>query len=177
VKARIAIGMPTGRTDQIDCHQHPGTREQTLGYRIAQAHIDEAVGIKASDIAHSREAVLQRDAGMDRGLVSFLCDVMPEAIDKELVIGFHSDCQMRVRVDEAGAQRDIAEIDPIGAGRDSQVGSACGDLFSLDQDHATCLDPIRFAVEDSRSFESDSHFDIDLTYTTLQQWRQRSPRD
>ena len=78
---------------------------------------------------------------------------------------------------EAGAQRDIAEIDPIGAGRDSQVGSACGDLFSLDQDHATCLDPIRFAVEDSRSFESDSHFDIDLTYTTLQQRRQRSPRD
>ena len=94
---------------------------------------------------------------MDRGLVSFLCDMRAETIDEELAIGFHSNCQMSVRVDEPGAQGNIAEIDRVGAGRNSQAGSGCGDLFSLDQDHATCFNPIRLAVEDPCGFESDSH--------------------
>ncbi len=149
--------MAAGRANQIDRHQHPRTRQHSLGDRIAQAHVDKAVRIHASHIAHRREAALQRDAGLDRGLVSSLRDVKPEAIDEKLVVGFHSDCQMRVRVDEAGAQCDVAEIDPLRAGRDSQVGSACGDLFSLDQDHAASFNPIRFAIEDSCGFESDSH--------------------
>ncbi len=103
VKARIAIGMAAGRADQIDCHQHPGTRELSLGDRIAQAHIDKAVGIEASHIAHGGEAALEGDAGMDRGLIRLLCDVMPEAIDEELLIRFYSNRQMSVRVDETRA--------------------------------------------------------------------------
>src|SRR5579862_3184677 len=101
---------------------------------------------------------------MDRGLVGFLRHMLPEAIYEELVIGFHSDCQMRVRVDEAGAQRNVAEIHPVGAGRDSQVGTGCIDQSSLDQDHAASFDPGRFAVEDSRSFESYRHLNMDLGY-------------
>lgn len=69
---------------------------------------------------------------------------------------------MSVRVDETGAQGDIAEIDQFGAGRDSQAGSAGGDRLSFDQDHTACFNPIRFAVEDSRGFEGDSHFDAGL---------------
>ena len=90
VKPRIAIGTATGRADQIDCDQHRGTGKLSLGDRIAQAHIDEAVGIETSHIAHGCEAAREGDAGMDCGRVGFFCDVMAEAIDEELVIGVHS---------------------------------------------------------------------------------------
>src|SRR6202011_3627185 len=112
---------------------------------------------QAAHIAHGGEAALQRDAGIDRSLIGFFRDVLPEAIDQVLVVGSYSNCQMSVCVDETGAQRDVAEIDSLGAGRDPQVRSAGGNLFSLDQDHATCFNPIRLAVEDPCGFQSDSH--------------------
>lgn len=59
-------------------------------FRAVRFHIDEAIGIETSHIAHSREAGLEGDSGMDRGRVRFLCDVMPEAIDEELVIRLHA---------------------------------------------------------------------------------------
>jgi hypothetical protein len=103
-----------------------------------------------------RESGQERDARVDAGIELLLGDGFLELIELALlpVVGVHHR-EVRVRVDEAGEQRGVAEIDDLSASGYGRAGTGGGDFIVGDDDEAGSRERIAFAVEHARGLEDD----------------------
>ncbi len=130
--AALMIAVSAGSAESVDSNQHAWARDIAAGDGVAQTNI-EIIG--GTDIADSGDAGHEGNAGVDAGIESLLGDWFLQGIQAVLfvIVGKHIG-EMGVRVDEAGEERGVAEIDDFGAGRNCG-GATDGDYFAGGNDH------------------------------------------
>ena len=99
--------------------QHPRAGDDAPGDRVAQADVEEVAG---ADVADGREPGLDGAAGVDGRLDGLLGDLAAHGVDEPLVVvGGPLVGQVGVGVDEAGAERRVAQVDHLRAVGDGEV--------------------------------------------------------
>ena len=113
--------MPAGGAEGVDGNEHARAGNLAGGDGVAQADIDEIAG---PHIAHSGKTRHQGPAHDIDGIESALRDVLLEVVQfLHAVIALVRVSEVRVRVDQAGEQRGVAEIDGLGAGGECRFGA------------------------------------------------------
>ena len=124
--------MPARGADRVHGDQHPRAGNLAGRDRIAQADIDI---VARSHIAHRREAGHQSTAHDIHSVERALRDVLLQRVQfLDAVVALVRVGQVRVRVDKAGQQRRIAQIDRLGARRKCRLGARRDDLTVGDHD-------------------------------------------
>src|SRR5207248_1467090 len=147
----LEIAVPAGRPYRVHRYQHARTRNHARRGGVSQPHVHETV---ACEIARGGDARHQRFFQILRGEQRLLRDGFLHRIENALaVIGGVHKRQMRVRIDEPGRQRDIAELDGSGAPRNRRVRADAGDARPNDHHHARRA--YLMAVEEPRRLEDE----------------------
>ena len=145
------VAVPAGGADGVDGDQHARAGNLAGGDGVAQADIDE---IARSHIADRREAGHQGAAHDIDGIQRALRDVFLEGVQfLDAVVALVWVGEVRVRIDEAGQEGGVAEIDGFGAGGNRRLGADGDDLAVGDHDEAGGDDVIALAIEHVGGFE------------------------
>ena len=126
--------MTAGGADGVDGDQHPRAGNLAGGNGVAQTDIDV---IARSHIANRREAGHKSAAHDIDGIQRALRDIFLEGVQfPDAVVALVWVSQVRVRIDQAGEEGGIAEIDGFGAGGECRLGAGGDDLTIGDHDEA-----------------------------------------
>ena len=154
-RSPVSSACPPRAPSAWTADQHPRAGDQPAGDRIPQPHVEH---VAAPHVAHRGEPGLEHLPRVHRGLDRLLGQLAAEVVDELLlpVVGRLAR-QVGVRVDEAGRERRVAQVDDLGAGGDGQVGPDGQDLRPLDQDDPVGLERIHLglAVEQPRGLDGD----------------------
>jgi len=135
---------------------HRGQDARTLGDAridgVAQAHIDEVV---RANIAHGGEPRLQSPSRVHGGVHGLLGGKAHQAVvDEVVIVLLELEREMRVRVDEAGENRRITQIDDPRA-RGGCGGSDRHDAIAAHHDGSAVLECGAGGVEQVSRFQND----------------------
>ena len=143
--------MSAGGAEGVDGNQHTWTGNLAGGDSVAQADIDEIAGPHIADGGEARHEGTAHDID---GVQRSLRDVFLEVVQfLDAVVTLVGVSEVRVRVDEDGEQRGIAQIDDFGAGGKCRVCADCGDLTVNHDDEARGGHTIALTVEHVGGFE------------------------
>ena len=113
--------MPAGGANRVDRHQHPRTGNLAGLDGVPQADVDV---IARPHVAHRREAGHQRTPHDIDGVQRALRDVLLQCVQfLDAVVALVGIGEVRVRIDEAGQERGIAQVDRLGAGGKCRLGA------------------------------------------------------
>src|ERR1035437_495742 len=145
------VAMPAGGAEGVDGDQHARAGNLAGVDGVAQADIDVIAG---PHVAHGGEAGHQGAAHDIDGIERALRNVLLEGVQfLYAVVALVGVSEVGVRVDQAGEQGGVAEIDGFGAGGKRRLGADGGDLTVGDHYKAGRDHVIDLAVEHVGGFE------------------------
>src|SRR4029078_12313253 len=114
----------------------------------------EAEVVAGADVAHGGEARLEGLLRVHAGVKGLLRRLAHDALEEvEVEVLARLEGEVDVGVDEAGQQRDVAEVDDLRAGGDGDVDA--GNAVAGDDDGGVGDDVVGGAVEETGGFEGD----------------------
>src|SRR5262249_53258699 len=143
--------------NQVSRDLHSRTRNQSLRYRIAQTHVDEVATRNTADIAYGSETRLQSYPGVECGQVGSFRHVLPEQIDKKLIVWLRRNGQVSMCINEARGERHVAQVDRFRTRRCARRGDEASDAFAFHHDARIAHKALGPAVENAICPDNDSH--------------------
>ena len=148
--------ISAGGGDGTGRREDPRPRDVAAIHRLLDADVAvaRALGLHVSD---GGEALLERAAGRDRGASGAKRDPVEEklAVVAALARLLTLQEEMGMRVDEAGQERRIAEVDDLGPLGSAPARAHRGDAVSLDDDEGRRGDLVGAGVEEARGLDDD----------------------